>query len=216
MSDYLCIPRQCHWREICNSLLHSRPSPSTTWHCIQFLVGPLKRKWPEFCLRNRTASAIWESKETMDLCPRPCDGAPQRDATNKCGLLWALLEPACIPLRCSHRVVLIDLRCGYAFTTNERKLILGTINLSMTVSSFIGWSFFCFLYFCFFCVWCFVIIVRYYMSYLLRYMSIWSIEFVDLWWLLCKVRCLYCSMLFSWVRWAVQQSIRGESFFGKV
>ena len=69
--------------------------------------------------------------------------------------------PACIPLRCSHRVGQIDLRCGYAFTTNERKLILGTINLSMTVSSFLVGRFFCIFVFCcmMFCNYCSVLYV---------------------------------------------------------
>ena len=42
--------------------------------------------------------------------------------------------------------------------------------------------------------------VQSYVTCLLQYMSVWYIEFVDLCWLLCKVRCLYCRMLFSWVR----------------
>ena len=45
----------------------------------------------------------------------------------------------------------------------------------------------------------FVFFVQSYVTCLLQYMSVWYIEFVDLCWLLCEVRCLYCRMLFSWV-----------------
>ena len=93
---------------------------------------------------------------------------------------------------------------------NENLFLAPSICLSQCHHSLVSRFLFCiFVFFCcvlqlLFGIICFC---------LLRYMSIWSIGFVDLWWHLCKVRCLYCSMLFSWCRWAVQQSIRGASFF---